>query len=214
MLRLRVARVRTDVHATPRHRRPRARSGQRLRRHHDARAICRSVNSKPREHHQGPHAACRNSASRRAAPVATNIRNITASPDRRLSRPDELLDVRPYAKGLHHYILNHPRPSTGLPRKFNVAFDKRRQPLRRRRYETTSASSRCASPEKAVGSELARDFRGPRASRASSLLTTDPETWRLLSASNSAASPATRTSPATPAFSSRPAQFRSPSPRQ
>jgi ferredoxin-nitrite reductase len=30
--------------------------------------------------------------------------------------------VRPHAKGLHHYILNH-RDLYGLPRKFNVAFD-------------------------------------------------------------------------------------------
>ena len=52
---------------------------------------------------------------------ADNVRNITASPDSGLSR-DELLDVRPYAKGLHHYILNH-RDLYGLPRKFNVAFD-------------------------------------------------------------------------------------------
>ena len=50
-----------------------------------------------------------------------NIRNITASPDSGFA-PDELLDVRPYAKGLHHYILNH-RDLYGLPRKFNVAFD-------------------------------------------------------------------------------------------
>ena len=52
---------------------------------------------------------------------ADNIRNITASPDSGFA-PDELLDVRPYAKALHHYILNH-RDLYGLPRKFNVAFD-------------------------------------------------------------------------------------------
>ncbi len=52
---------------------------------------------------------------------ADNIRNITASPNSGFD-PDELLDVRPYAKGLHHYILNH-RDLYGLPRKFNVAFD-------------------------------------------------------------------------------------------
>jgi ferredoxin-nitrite reductase len=50
-----------------------------------------------------------------------NIRNVTASPDSGFA-PDELLDVRPYAKALHHYILNH-RDLYGLPRKFNVAFD-------------------------------------------------------------------------------------------
>ncbi|MSU51079.1 MAG: NirA family protein [Opitutus sp.] len=52
---------------------------------------------------------------------ADNIRNITASPDSGFA-PDELIDVRPYARALHHYILNH-RDLYGLPRKFNVAFD-------------------------------------------------------------------------------------------
>lgn len=52
---------------------------------------------------------------------ADNIRNITASPNSGFD-PDELIDVRPFAKGLHHYILNH-RDLYGLPRKFNVAFD-------------------------------------------------------------------------------------------
>ena len=52
---------------------------------------------------------------------ADNIRNVTASPDSGFA-PDELLDVRPFAKALHHYILNH-RHLYGLPRKFNVAFD-------------------------------------------------------------------------------------------
>lgn len=52
---------------------------------------------------------------------ADNIRNITASPDSGFAS-EELLDVRPYAKALHHYILNH-RDLYGLPRKFNVAFD-------------------------------------------------------------------------------------------
>ncbi len=52
---------------------------------------------------------------------ADNVRNITASPNSGFD-PGELLDVRPFAKGLHHYILNH-RDLFGLPRKFNVAFD-------------------------------------------------------------------------------------------
>ncbi len=52
---------------------------------------------------------------------ADNIRNITASPNSGFD-PDELIDVRPFAKGLHHYIVNH-RDLYGLPRKFNVAFD-------------------------------------------------------------------------------------------
>ena len=50
-----------------------------------------------------------------------NVRNVTASPDSGFA-PDELLDVRPHAKGIHHYILNH-RDLYGLPRKFNIAFD-------------------------------------------------------------------------------------------
>jgi len=52
---------------------------------------------------------------------ADNIRNITATPTSGFDR-DELIDVRPFAKGLHHTILNH-RDLYGLPRKFNVAFD-------------------------------------------------------------------------------------------
>ena len=52
---------------------------------------------------------------------ADNIRNITASPNSGFD-PDELIDVRSFARGLHHYILNH-RDLFGLPRKFNVAFD-------------------------------------------------------------------------------------------
>lgn len=52
---------------------------------------------------------------------ADNIRNITASPNSGFD-PDELIDVRPFAKALHHYILNH-RDLYGLPRKFNVSFD-------------------------------------------------------------------------------------------
>jgi len=52
---------------------------------------------------------------------ADNIRNITASPNSGFD-PSELIDVRPFAKALHHYILNS-RDLYGLPRKFNVAFD-------------------------------------------------------------------------------------------
>ncbi len=52
---------------------------------------------------------------------ADNVRNITATPTSGFDR-DELLDVRPFAYGLHHYILNH-RDLYGLPRKFNIAFD-------------------------------------------------------------------------------------------
>lgn len=52
---------------------------------------------------------------------ADNVRNITATPTSGFE-PGELIDVRPFAKALHHYILNH-RDLYGLPRKFNVAFD-------------------------------------------------------------------------------------------
>ena len=52
---------------------------------------------------------------------ADNVRNITASPTSGFD-PQELYDVRPLAKALHHQILNS-RELYGLPRKFNVAFD-------------------------------------------------------------------------------------------
>lgn len=52
---------------------------------------------------------------------ADNIRNITATPTSGFD-PDELYDVRPLAKALQFYILNH-RDLYGLPRKFNVSFD-------------------------------------------------------------------------------------------
>jgi ferredoxin-nitrite reductase len=50
-----------------------------------------------------------------------NVRNITASPTAGFD-PQELIDVRPFAHALHHYILNH-REFYNLPRKFNVAFE-------------------------------------------------------------------------------------------
>ncbi len=52
---------------------------------------------------------------------ADNIRNVTASATAGLD-PDELIDTRPLARQMHHYILNH-REMYGLPRKFNIAFD-------------------------------------------------------------------------------------------
>ncbi|HZZ57640.1 MAG TPA: NirA family protein [Opitutaceae bacterium] len=52
---------------------------------------------------------------------ADNVRNITATPTSGFD-PAEFIDVRPFAKGLHHYILNQ-RDLYGLPRKFNVAFE-------------------------------------------------------------------------------------------
>ncbi|HWE04925.1 MAG TPA: NirA family protein [Tepidisphaeraceae bacterium] len=50
-----------------------------------------------------------------------NIRNVTASPTAGID-PQELIDTRPLARQMHHYILNH-REMYGLPRKFNIAFD-------------------------------------------------------------------------------------------
>lgn len=50
-----------------------------------------------------------------------NIRNCTASCLSGID-PDELIETIPYAKRMHHYILNH-REMYGLPRKFNIAFD-------------------------------------------------------------------------------------------
>ena len=52
---------------------------------------------------------------------ADNVRNITASPTAGIDAA-ELIDTRPLARELHHYILNH-RELYGLPRKFNIAFD-------------------------------------------------------------------------------------------
>jgi len=52
---------------------------------------------------------------------ADNIRNITASPLAGIDA-SELIDTRPLANALHHYILNS-RDLYELPRKFNVAFD-------------------------------------------------------------------------------------------
>jgi ferredoxin-nitrite reductase len=52
---------------------------------------------------------------------ADNIRNVTGSPTAGID-PQELIDTRPLARAMHHYILNH-REMYGLPRKFNIAFD-------------------------------------------------------------------------------------------
>ena len=52
---------------------------------------------------------------------ADNIRNVTASPTSGFDK-DELIDVLPLAKSMHHYILNN-RDLYGLPRKFNISFD-------------------------------------------------------------------------------------------
>ena len=52
---------------------------------------------------------------------ADNIRNVTGSSTAGIDA-QELLDTRPFARAWHHHILND-RSLTGLPRKFNVAFD-------------------------------------------------------------------------------------------
>jgi ferredoxin-nitrite reductase len=52
---------------------------------------------------------------------ADNIRNVTGTPTAGID-PQELIDTRPCAREWHYHILND-RSLTGLPRKFNVAFD-------------------------------------------------------------------------------------------
>jgi len=52
---------------------------------------------------------------------ADNIRNITGSPTAGIDA-EELIDTRPLAREIQHYILNR-RDFFGLPRKFNIAFD-------------------------------------------------------------------------------------------
>lgn len=52
---------------------------------------------------------------------ADNIRNVTGTPTAGID-PHELLDTRPFARAWHFHVLND-RSLTGLPRKFNVAFD-------------------------------------------------------------------------------------------
>ncbi|MEM1227676.1 MAG: NirA family protein [Planctomycetota bacterium] len=52
---------------------------------------------------------------------ADNVRNVTGTPTSGFD-PQELIDVVPLARSMHHYILNH-RDLYGLPRKFNISFD-------------------------------------------------------------------------------------------
>jgi ferredoxin-nitrite reductase len=52
---------------------------------------------------------------------ADNVRNITGSPTAGIDK-QELIDTRPHARAVHHFILYH-RELYGLPRKFNIAFD-------------------------------------------------------------------------------------------
>jgi len=52
---------------------------------------------------------------------ADNVRNVTGSPTAGIDA-QELLDTRPHARAIHHHILRR-RELSGLPRKFNIAFD-------------------------------------------------------------------------------------------
>jgi len=52
---------------------------------------------------------------------ADNIRNVTGSATAGIDAR-ELIDTRPLARAMHHYIQNH-RDMYGLPRKFNISFD-------------------------------------------------------------------------------------------
>lgn len=52
---------------------------------------------------------------------ADNLRNVTGSSTAGID-PDEIFNVLPLAKGMHHLILNT-REFYGLPRKFNISFD-------------------------------------------------------------------------------------------
>ncbi len=52
---------------------------------------------------------------------ADNVRNVTATPTTGFD-PTELIDVLPYARAMHHYILKN-RDLYGLPRKFNISYD-------------------------------------------------------------------------------------------
>lgn len=52
---------------------------------------------------------------------ADNVRNVTATPTSGFDR-QELIDVVPLARAMHHCILNN-RDLYGMPRKFNISFD-------------------------------------------------------------------------------------------
>ena len=52
---------------------------------------------------------------------ADNVRNVTGTPTAGVD-PKEVIDTRSFARAMHHHILND-RSLSGLPRKFNIAFD-------------------------------------------------------------------------------------------
>ena len=106
---------------------------------------------------------------------ADNIRNVTGTPTAGID-PQELIDTRPFAREWHFHVLND-RSLTGLPRKFNVAFD---------------GAGQVAALEETndIGFQAVEVADGAHFPLAS------------ISGSCSAASPATRTSPAIRASSS------------
>ena len=73
-----------------------------------------------RDHGHVRPAASR-SASPRAAPAPTRVRNVTACPYAGVS-PDEPFDVTPYLLAIHDYFLFNPLNLT-LPRKFKIAVE-------------------------------------------------------------------------------------------
>ncbi len=105
---------------------------------------------------------------------ADNIRNVTGSPTAGIDA-QELLDTRPLAKSWHNHILND-RSLFGLPRKFNVAFD-------------GGGVLPVLEETNDIGFQAVEVMEGAAVEPGSGC------------ASCSAASPATATSPATPAWS-------------
>jgi ferredoxin-nitrite reductase len=114
---------------------------------------------------------------------ADNVRNVTGSPTAGVD-PQELVDTRPLSRAMHHHILNH-RELYGLPRKFNIAFD-------------GGGAVSAVEDTNDIGFAAVRVGDGRPTAKA-----TGP-TGRLLPHGARAASPATRTSPATPACCSAP----------
>ena len=110
---------------------------------------------------------------------ADNIRNVTGTPTAGID-PQELIDTRPYARAWHFHILND-RSLFGIPRKFNVGFDGAGViPVLE---DTNDIGFQAVEVKDGFGVE--------------------PGVWF---GSCWAASPATRTSPATPASLSNPAK--------
>ena len=80
---------------------------------------CRFAKSRPPTHRRRRGGAGPWPRSRGAG--ADNIRNVTGSATAGID-PTELIDTRPQAHDWHYHVLND-RSLSGLPRKFNVAFD-------------------------------------------------------------------------------------------